>query len=188
MIDKETAKEIANQYYSEIHSYCLSYAHCTEGEADDITQEVFLTLQKKADTFKDINVRAWLFKTAKNKTREYFRKQNKAEKLVPLNPDALPTDDMYVYIDKYFEDADYVSDEYIEKCKELILKSLNKKEIELYTKVFVEKKKYKQVAEEMNISEKNVAVRVSRLRQKIKTLVRLSLSVVGQVVIKLFFM
>ncbi len=188
MIDKETAKKIANEYYSEIHSYCLSYAHCTEGEADDITQEVFLTLQKKADTFKDINIRAWLYKTAKNKVREYFREKGKAEKLVPLNPDELPTDDMYVYIDKYFEDADYVSDEYIEKCKELILKSLSKKEIALYTKVFVEKKKYKQVAEEMNISEKNVGVMVARLRQKIKMLAKMSLSVVGQLVIKLFFM
>ncbi len=188
MIDKSTAEKIAEEYYSEIHSYCLSNAHCSENEAWDITQEVFLTFQKKLDSLDDINIRAWLFKTAKNKTREYYKKNNKANKLVPLNPYRLPTDDMYSYIDKYFEDADYVSDEYIEKCKELILKSLNKKELELYTKVFVEKKKYKQVAEEMNISENNVTVRVSRLKQKIKTLVKLSLSVVGQAAIKLFFM
>ncbi len=188
MIDKDTAKKIATEYYNDVHSYCLSYAHCTESEADDITQEVFLTFQEKVDKLQDNNIRAWLFKTAKNKAREYFREHGKAQKLVPLTPDETPTDDMFIYIDHYFENVDYVSDEYIEKCKELILKSLSKKEIELYTKVFVEKKKYKQVAEEMNISEKNVAVRVSRLRQKIKTLVRLSLSVVGQVVIKLFFM
>ncbi len=188
MIDKDSAKNIATEYYSEIHSYCLSYAQCTESEADDITQEVFLTFQKKVDTLKEINIRAWLFKTAKNKTREYFREHNKAQKLVPLNPNETPTDDMFVYIDKYFEDADYVSDEYIEKCKELILKSLSKKEIELYTKVFVEKKKYKQIAEEMNTNEKYVSVMVTRLKQKIKVLSKLSLSVVGQVVINLFFM
>ncbi len=188
MIDKTTAKEIARKYYKEIYAYCLSYANCSESEAEEITQNVFLTFQEKLDNLEDINIRSWLLATAKNKAREFFRQNKKAEKLVPLNPDRTPTDDMFIYIDRYFAEMDDVSDEYIEKCKELILKTLTKKEYELYTKVFIEKKKYRQVAEEMNISEKNVGVRVSRLRQKIKKLASLAMSVVGQIIIKTFFL
>lgn len=186
MIDKDTAKQIASKYYKEIYAYCLSYANCSDDEAYDITQDVFLIFQEKLDRLDNVNIRSWLLSTAKNKTREYFREHQKAQRLVPLNPQRTPTDDMFSYIDRYFAEMEDVSDEYIEKCKELILKTLSKKEYELYTKVFIEKKKYKQIAEELNTTEKNIGVRVCRLRQKIKTLVTLSLSVAGQIVIKLF--
>lgn len=188
MIDKITAKEIADEYYKEIYAYCLSYADCSETEAEDITQNVFLTFQQKLDKLENTNIRSWLMKTAKNKTREFFRQKEKADKLVPLDPDSLPTDDMFVCIDRYFAEIDEVSDEYIEKCKELILKTLTKKEYELYNKVFIEKKKYSQVAEELNITENNVSVRVSRLRKKIKNLASLTVTVIGQMIIRTFFL
>lgn len=188
MIEKSKAQEIAKEYYEDVYTYCLSYADCSESEAADITQEVFLIFQQKLDKLEDMNIRAWLLATAKNKVREHFRKNKKEQKLVPLNPNEAPTEDMFIYIDRYFEGIDEVSDEYIEKCKELILKSLSQKEYVLYTKVFVEKKKYRQVAEEMNLTEKAVNLRVLRLKKKIKNLVSLSLTVIGQVIIKALFL
>ncbi len=188
MIDKKTASKTAKENYDAIHSYCLSHPGCTENDADEITQEVFLTFQQKCDTLKDINLRLWLYKTAKNKVKEHLRKKEKDKRLTSLSSNKKPTDDMFLYIDKYFEEAEYVSDEYIEKCKELVLKSLKPKEIELYTKVFIENKKYCQVAEEMNVTEKYVGVMVLRLKQKIKALAKLSLSTIGQIVINLFFL
>ena len=188
MIDQKTAKDTAEKYYNKIYAYCLSYANCSETEAADITQEVFLIFQQKLDKLEDINIYAWLLATAKNKVREHFRENKKEQKLVPLKPNEAPTDDMFVYIDQYFAGVEDVSDEYIEKCKELILKTLTKKEYELYTKVFIEKKKYSRVAQEMNTTENNVAVRVSRLRQKIQKLAKVSLTMVGQIIIKALFL
>ena len=188
MIDKATAERITKEHYNEIYAYCLSQVNCNEDEAYEITQEVFLTFQNKLEKLNDINLSIWLMKTAKNKSREYFRAKKKADKLVPLDPEQLPTDDMYVYIDKYFENEDNLSDEYIEKAKEIVLNLLTKRERELYVKVFVEKKSYAQVAEEMNTNRKNVGVMVSRLRKRVEMLAKVTLSMVGQIIIKTLFL
>ena len=53
-------------------------------------------------------------------------------------------------------------------------------------RIFVEKKKHKEIAEEFNTSEKAVTVRSLRLRKKITTLIKLVLTLPGQFIIRLF--
>lgn len=187
MIDKQTAITVAKKHYNDVYAYCLSYAHCSESEAQDITQEVFLTFQEKLDSLENQNIRRWLLITAKNKVREFYRENKKDAMLVPLEPDTIPTADMYIYIDKYLTECEELSEEYIEKCKQLILKSLSKSELEIYTKIFIEKKTHQQIADELNSSKNAVSLRASKLQRKIKALVKLSLSVIGSIIIKTIF-
>lgn len=185
LIDNIKAEIIAKKYYEDVFSYCYSYLNCNETEASDITQEVFLVFQEKCETLEDINIRNWLYKVAKNKVREHFRKMKKEDKLVPLDENMVTVDEdeMLPLFDEYLK----IDDEEIEKYKTIVLKGLTKSEQELYHKIFVEKKKYKEIAEELNTTEKAINSKAMRLRIKIRRIVSLMFTSVGQFIIKLFF-
>lgn len=185
MIDKKTADAIAVKYYDEVYKFCFSHLGCNENEAGDITQDVFLIFQQKCEVLEDKNIKAWLIKTAKNKVHEYYRTTKKKDILTDFDDNAIAydEDEIFALFDEYFP----LSDEEIEKHKAIVLKSLTKNEQELYTKIFVEKKKYKEIAEELNTTEKAISTRALRLRNKIKMLAKLMLTSVGQLIIKIFF-
>ena len=86
-----------------------------------------------------------------------------------------------------FEENFPDSDEELQKYINIILKALTPKERELYKMIFTEKKKYREIAEELNISEEAVTSRAVRMKRKIRTLIKLMFTSVGQLIIKLFF-
>lgn len=185
MIDSITAEIIAKKYYKTVYAYCLSYVNCNESDACDITQEVFLLFQRKCEALDNVNIRSWLYKATRYKVQEHYRKTKKDDRLVPLDENTVSADeDELVPI---FEEQFNMKDEEIEKYKAIVLKGLTKSEQELYNKIFIEKKKYKEIAEELNISVKGVNSRAMRLRIKIRRAVTLMFTSVGQLVIKLFF-
>ncbi len=185
MIDPIEAEIIAKKYYKDVYSYCFSYLDCDAEEASDITQDVFLFFQEKCEILEDINIQSWLYKVAKNKVKEHYRKLKKEEKLLALEKSLanFSEEDIIPLFDEHFN----INDEEIEKYKDIVLKGLTKREQELYTKIFIEKKKYKDIAEELNISVKAVNSRAMRLRIKIRRIVSLMFTSVGQFIIKIFF-
>ncbi len=184
MINKKMAEAIAVKYYDDVYRYCFSHLGCNEIDTEDITQEVFLVFQEKCEELDVANIKAWLIKTARNKVHEHFRAVKKDDVLVSFE-DKLMSFEEYDICSRLDERLP-ISNEEIEKYKELLLKGLTKNEQELYRKIFVEKKKHKEIAEEFNTSEKAVTVRCLRLRKKIMTLMKLVLTVPGQLIIKLF--
>jgi hypothetical protein len=56
VIDNIKAEIIAKKYYKDIYTYCYSYFDCTEDDAAEITQEVFLFFQEKHETLVEINI------------------------------------------------------------------------------------------------------------------------------------
>lgn len=185
MLDKKTINAIAVKYYDDVYRYCFSHLHCSKTAAEDLTQEVFLLLQQKSEKLEDKNIKSWLFKTSENKSYEYYRAVKKDSVLVDLDNDAFSYDENEAFI--LFEECFPLSDEQIDKYKDIVLKSLTKKEQELYNKIYVEKKKYKEIAEELNTTEKAINLRAFRLRKKITTLAKLMLTTIGQFIIKIFF-
>ena len=185
MIDKKTAEAIAVKYYNDVYRYCLSHLSYNENVAGDITQEVFLLFQQKREKLEDTNIKGWLIRTAENKVLEHFRSIKKDSILIDIEDKGISytVDDAFSLFDECF----LLSDEEIKKHKAIVLKSLTKKEQELYTKIYIEKKKYKEIAEELNTTEKAINLRAFRLRKKIKTLAKLMLTSVGQLIIKIFF-
>lgn len=72
MITAARITEIANSYYNDVYTHCLLRLG-NDYDASDVTQEVFLLLQKKYSQLNDIHIKAWLHSAADYKIKEHLR-------------------------------------------------------------------------------------------------------------------
>ncbi len=186
MIDAITAEIITKKYYKEIYSYCYSNLFCNEDGASEVTQEVFLFFHEQREAIEDTYIRAWLYKVARNKMGEYIRaNKNRQKKFAELTEDSASISDSEIFV--HLENDVTVDDEEILKRKEFVLKALSQRDRELYEKIYVEKKTYKEIAKELNIPLKTVNSRAFRLRKKITNRVNFTFTSIGQIIIKFMF-
>ncbi len=186
MIDKIKADLIAKTHYESIYKFCLVKLNYNSHDAADITQDVFLLFQEKCNRLEDKNIKGWLFSTANLKIKEYFKKHSKEEKTWTCIEDYDFEDDG-ADIFSLLEEHSTFDSENLEKYRNIIFDKLNENEKLLYTKVFVENKPYAQIADELNTTEKNIGVKVFRLKKKLNFMEAFVLCTVGQILIKLFF-
>jgi RNA polymerase sigma-70 factor, ECF subfamily len=67
-----------NSYIDEIYSYVFLKTGLDKVTAEDITQEIFLDVFNGFNKFKGLcSERTWVFKIARNKVYDYYRKQYK---------------------------------------------------------------------------------------------------------------
>jgi len=66
-------EEIVHRNRDELINFCILRMKYDESAAEDVVQEVFLTLYSKKSLDLHGNIRAWLFRTAENKIKEYYR-------------------------------------------------------------------------------------------------------------------
>ncbi len=67
-----------NDYIDEIYKYVFMRTGLEPQIAEDITQDIFLEVFKGFDKFKGLcSKRTWVFKIARNKVYDYYRKQYK---------------------------------------------------------------------------------------------------------------
>ena len=183
MIDEKRASEIAIAMYNNVFQFCMAKHGCKKEEAEEITQEVFLLFWQKHAVLEDNAIEHWLFVVASNKIKELYRKKNREYMLVSLDELEGSLDVLFAQFDEYFR----MSDSEILKRKDIILRSLKKKEFELYKKVYIEGKTNQQIAEELGIEYGNVKVRKKRLNDKLKLSSKVMFSAFGQFIIKIFF-
>lgn len=181
MIDAVTATKIADVYYDEVRAFCLSKLQ-NNHDADDITQDTFLLFQLKADVLEDNHIIAWLINTANNLIKHFFR-ENKRFIFEELNESHLSVDDILECIER----ENPITPEQIEEQKQQVLSILNEKETELFNKRYVEHKSYREIAEELNMSEKAANVYCYRLRKKIIDEAKLITGAWILLVAKMFF-
>ena len=185
MIDKIKADLICKTYYESVHKFCVHQLKFNHFDADDVTQEVFVLFQEKADTLEDNNIKGWLMSTANLKIKELYRKRGNEMDYVPI--DDCEIEDEAADVCAMLEEHNNFDIEKIDQYRDIIFNHLNNRERELYQKHYVERKSHSQIAEEMNTNAKNVSVMVSRLRKKIEFMELLVLCTLGQWIIKLFF-
>ena len=77
-------EDIVRRYHNELMRFCMAQMHRGTAEAEDVVQEVFLTLYKKKNINLDDNIRAWLYETARRKIKEYIRKNPEFEDLTDI--------------------------------------------------------------------------------------------------------
>lgn len=185
MIDNITATIISEKYYNNVYSYCLSSLNWNETEASEVTQRVFEVFCEKCGELENDNILKWLYGVAWNKVMEHHREEQKAYNFLSVEDELTceQEEEFFSLLDEYFP----LDDETIQKHKEVVLKSLSQKEKLLYNKRFVENKDVKQVALEFGITENAVRLREARLRKKVEKLVKLTLTTMGQFIIKIFF-
>ena len=163
MVDKATAERIANMYYNDVFSYCL-FKLQNKTEAEDLTQDTFLAFQIKitVDGLRDDHIIAWLINTASNLIKHYFR-EHKRFIMEELNESHLTVADILECLER----ENPIPPEKIEEQKQQVLSILNEKEREFFNKRYIEHKSYREIAEELNISETAANVYCCRLRKKI---------------------
>jgi len=95
--DEWAFNEIVNRYSCKIYRHALKYTK-NERNADDILQEVFLTLVEKLETFRnESNFSTWLYSLTKNTSLMYLRNNKKYQS------------ELHLYDEKYNEEgAQYV--------------------------------------------------------------------------------
>ncbi len=82
--DESSFDEIVNRYSDRIYGFALRITRNTS-DAEEVFQEVFLTLAKKLDTFRgESKFSSWLYRITANASYMYIRSQKKHENNISL--------------------------------------------------------------------------------------------------------
>ncbi len=151
-------------YYANLQRFCMLKLK-NQDQTEDCVQESFYILYKHYLKNEDIkNVSGFLYKIADNLIKAQWRENKKQENVVQLETvaDALITEDITDY-----SDFDY------DLLAEKLVSEFNVNEQEIYKLKYIENKTIKEIGEELNLSFDVVAKRLSRLRQKVKEIIKI---------------
>ena len=153
-----------NQYYSQLCVVSVQYVDSLE-VAEDIVQDVFLHFWEENKLFSaETNPKAYLFRSVRNASIDYVRRYNNC-----------------VFTD--LEEANLISEEEINP-EELasqyehlhqIIEQLPAQEKAVLIAIVVDNKKYKEVAEELNISVNTVKTHFARALKTLRKELPLSI-------------
>lgn len=139
-----------------IYKICNIYGD-NEADREDLKQEIVIQLWKSYPKFrKESKVQTWMYKVALN-TALYYKKKKKIS-TTGLSNNEITEDDANLRIEEQLEEL-YKA---IRK-----LKNIDRAIILLY----LEKKSYLQISEIVGLSEKNISVKLVRIREKLKNTV-----------------
>ena len=166
MIDSNETEKIAKIYYKAVYSHCLFLVK-DKFEAEDLTQNVFLLFEQKRKELDSEHIKAWLYKATDTLVKEYYRKQKKAE-ILEIKDNDIIIADILECIEKEYP----ITPEEIEEKKQIIFNALSEKEVKIFKMHKEENKTYKQIAEELNMTENAVNMCAIRTRRKITTMAK----------------
>ncbi|MGE3063476.1 MAG: RNA polymerase sigma factor [bacterium] len=155
--DQKAFKELFKRYSKRVFN--LSYSHVYDYHAaEDISQEVFLILYKKAESFKKkSSLSTWIYRITANSAVSYIRKHKKDELLTNIEFAADVAEDSPVKEEK----------ERDEKAKK-ILNLLPENQKTAFILSQKENLKYREIASIMKVSEKAVESLIYRARENIR--------------------
>lgn len=141
--------DIINLYYERIFVYCRSRLNGNKSAAEDVTQEVFLTLYKKINRLKlGVNIRFWLYRTADFEIKTYIRKHPSFLSIDELSEENMLTEENFPSM----SDSDF-------DC-------LSQEEYALI-KDYYNSDDIKETAEKYNIKPSALYMRIHRIKKKI---------------------
>ena len=139
-----------------IYKICNIYG-VNEADREDLKQEIVFQLWKSYPNFrKEAKVQTWMYKVALNTALYFKRKKNIST--TRLSNTELNEDESNLIFEEQLEDL-YKA---IRK-----LKNIDRAIILLY----LERKTYLQISEIVGLSEKNIGVKLVRIREKLKNIV-----------------
>jgi len=78
--DESSFQLLIELYQDKVYNTCLGFVR-NESDADDLTQEVFIEVFLKINTFRgDASISTWLYRIAVNKSLEFIRKQKRKKR------------------------------------------------------------------------------------------------------------
>ena len=158
--DKEDFVKAITENENLIHKITHIYASIRE-EREDLKQEIIYQLWKSWKTFRhESKIQTWMYRVALNSALFYRNK-----------PRLLKTqlDENKINPAVYNPDFDHVSE--VEQLFRAI-KKLNELD-QAIIMLWLEKLKYKEIGEITGLSEKNISVKIHRIKSKLKELIEL---------------
>ncbi|MGQ8336214.1 RNA polymerase sigma factor [Sunxiuqinia sp. A32] len=158
--DHSAFERIFQQYSKQLFLFSLSYLKSREA-AEDIVQEVFVKIWKnRADIRTDKSFQSYLFTITLNAVRKYFNKLSRINEV---------KHDIIFNLSEHKEEFDNRSDYQLllDKLEELIEQMPEKRKV-VFTKMKIEGKSQKEIAEELDISVKTVEYHISESMRYLK--------------------
>lgn len=157
--DENALKEIVDIYYVPLCMYSVQFVE-SEQESEDIVQELFVRIWEKRLFEKITNLKMYLFISVRNTSVAFVKNHYNREGIDDLDMESLCD-----WNDDFSED---LLSEKRRQLKEL-LKKLSPKEYEVLMKIIVNEKKYKEVAQEMEVSVNTVKMHLKRAMKKLRS-------------------
>ena len=158
MVTKEVEKEFLSMIEKQkrtIYKVCYMYAN-DQDDLNDLFQETVLNLWKSFSRYRgDSSLNTWVYRIAMNTCITFLRRSNARPQTIPMTAQMART-----------LEAD---EETTEQLKELykLINQLGKLERALIL-LWLEERSYQEMAEILGISKNNVAVKLNRVREKLK--------------------
>lgn len=154
--NKKTFETIYSQHHSMVLQMCLGYTKGDRDTANDLSQEVFISVWKNLHKFRGASsYKTWIYRITVNTCLQYIKK----EKASPiLNEDNRPT----------IADTDETANDDIQKLYEAIgqLKKIDR----LIIMMVLENQDYDTISEIIGIKPTNVRVKIHRIKKRLKTI------------------
>lgn len=163
-----TFEEIQRRYWNLIYQRCLYALFFDKKLALEITQDVFVTLWRSWPLNPEVKIEGWLRKTAKHKISRVQKKRTRDKLILSPNQEILST---------YAQERDIVdqiTDDKVAENMDLYVQQiyarLKPDEIVLAQAKRVGEP-YREIAARMGTTETAVAMRMSRLKRKVKRMI-----------------
>ena len=146
-LDQQLFEQLFNEYFVQLTNFARSYVK-DEDAAKELAQDAFINLwQKKEEIDKNKSIKSYLFTTVRNRSLNYIR-DNKKYKSEYLDIELEKSND-------YF-DSDILTSKELQERITASINSLPEKCRRVFKMSRFEDLKYKEIAEELNISIKTV--------------------------------
>lgn len=163
---EHAAEALYNELFGKVYGFCLNRIRGRH-LAEDLTQEIFLKLVSKIDTF-DLakgNFSVWFWQIARNTLFDHYRKQ----KNLSLNVSFVDMGEEGQVEGLLVEDPAPIFEFRFKKQKlDAFLQSLTSEEQQLFNLRYIGEHSYKEIATTLVKSEGALRVAVSRLKRKIR--------------------
>lgn len=148
---KKEFAELVNRYKDVIFKVCYVYA--SREELEDYYQEVLIQLWRSLPNFRnESKMSTWIYRISLNTCISYVRKNKKVNKVSLIDLD---------FIDNDIEKKYYIDELY------LLINCLNKFEKAIIL-LWLEERDYEEIASIVGISKNNVAVKLNRIKEKLR--------------------
>jgi RNA polymerase sigma-70 factor (ECF subfamily) len=160
ILDQSTFEKIFKDYFLSLCAFATKYTK-DQDEAKDIVHQVFTNIwEKRTSIHFDQSIRSYLYTSVHNRCLNFIRDKNKFIK------DELPQTDAALII--YIDQSDFVEAEELRNEIYAAMADLPEGSRKIFKMSRFEGKKYREIAEELDISVKTVETQMSKALKHMK--------------------
>lgn len=165
LVNPELYSEIIFRYEKKIHRYILRITKISNEDAQDLTQDVFLSAYENLNSFdNDFSFSSWIYRIAHNKTINFWKKHER--ELTNINLE----ENLFIVEQNFNENSVEKDIELMENKEfvEKILQQMSKKYSEVLILKFLENKDYKEISDILQKPMGSIATLLNRAKKQFR--------------------